>query len=887
MSWLDGISHKLRSVFRPGAHARELEEEVRFHLELEAAQVNDPDAARRRFGNRVWYAEETRRMTWLRVVDRARQDVGSAWRSLTRAPAVTAVVAGTLAVGIGANAAAFTLLDALYLKPPGGVSDPGSLRRYWFKNFKSGTGVPFTAENVNYPVYRLVAEAGGQASNTALFSTDWSLRQGKGFTGPKLRAVYASANYFPVLGVHPELGRFYTPAEDQLGAGAQVAVVSHAFWKRRLDGARPAPGQVIEIGPRSYQVIGVMDPAFTGLDLQAADVWIPLATYPMPSWMTGSWWEHTDLYDFRMVQRQAPGVAEATLEGRITTLVRNYNREAYPRHPDTLMTVRTGGIIEARGPGEPGQDLLITTRLAGVAAIVLLIALANVINLMLSRAVERGREIALRLALGLSRGRLIWILTLETLLVALMAGAASMAVGWVGGGLLRKLILPDIEWVGSALGWRVALFTIGVAIACGAIAGILPAIQASRPVLNDALKAGRQAGGRHRSRLRDSLVVLQAALSMTLLVGAALFVKSLKNVEALDIGFDAPRLVFGELEFEQGTRPDAATADPVLRGVAARLRGRPGIAAVARASVTPMRAFRVENFFAGSDSTASLRPTPFVVDVSPEYFAAAGLRILKGRAFPGADGDSGPADVVVNEAMARQVWPGKDPVGQCMYFKQRNTPCRTVVGVVETSRVFGLIEHEPGPQYYLPLGASERAGWNLVVRTTPGGTQAASAELRNELRAAFPKALATVTPMTTYLEPEYRPWRLGATLFTLFGLLALLVALVGIYSTVSYGVSQRTHEFGVRMALGAVVGDVVRQVVGEGVRVVAVGVLVGVALALAQGRLVAALLYGIKPGNTGVLLIVSATLLAVAAVAAMLPAWRAARVDPATVLRAD
>jgi len=186
MSWLDGVSHKLRNVFRPGAHARELEEEVRFHLELEAAQVNDPDAARRRFGNRVWYAEETRRMTWLRVVDRARQDVGSAWRSLTRAPAVTAVVAGTLAIGIGANAAAFTLLDALYLKPPGGVSDPGSLRRYWFKHFNSGTGVPFTAQHLNYPMFRLIAGAGGHRENAVLFATDWSLRLGKGFSGPCL-----------------------------------------------------------------------------------------------------------------------------------------------------------------------------------------------------------------------------------------------------------------------------------------------------------------------------------------------------------------------------------------------------------------------------------------------------------------------------------------------------------------------------------------------------------------------------------------------------------------------------------------------------------------------------------------------------------------------------
>jgi predicted permease len=388
------------------------------------------------------------------------------------------------------------------------------------------------------------------------------------------------------------------------------------------------------------------------------------------------------------------------------------------------------------------------------------------------------------------------------------------------------------------------------------------------------------------------LLIAQAALSVVLLVGAALFIRSLDNVQSLDIGFDSDRLVFGGVQFAEGEAPPRPVFAATMRDVALRLRGRPGIEAVARTAMEPMQGIGFHDFFVGTDSAGSFgRLQPTASSVTPSFFQAVGLRIVRGRGFSGDDADGAPAEVVVNERMASLVWPGRDPLGQCMRFGSRMDPCYTVVGVVETARRSSVIETELHAQYYVPLGndPGQRLprGGTLVVRARAAGALSAARELQAELRRAFPAAEAVVTPMTENLEPEYRPWRLGATLFTGLGLLAMVVAMLGVYSTMSYAVTQRTHEFGVRVALGARVGDVVRQVIGEGLRTVATGVALGIVLALAMGRLVSALLYGVAPRDPTVLALVSVVLLGVAGLAALVPAWRAARADPVTALRSD
>jgi putative ABC transport system permease protein len=365
-----------------------------------------------------------------------------------------------------------------------------------------------------------------------------------------------------------------------------------------------------------------------------------------------------------------------------------------------------------------------------------------------------------------------------------------------------------------------------------------------------------------------------------LLVGAGLFVRSLHNVRALDIGFDADRLYFGDVAFDEGAAPPAAVQVAALRDAAERLRARPGVQAVARTSMQPMQGFSFLRMYRDADTIPG-RQMPTMAAVTPSFFEAAGIRFLAGRTFAGG-GDGAAAEVVVNRAMADFLWPGRQALGQCLRFGQRTNPCYVVVGVVETVRRSSVIEDAPKPQYYLPLGHMPSEGWRgptIVVRTSdePGAGAAAAAELRATLRAAFPGAHVTVTPMTENLEPEYRPWRLGARLFTGVGLLALAVALVGMYSTVSYGVTQRMREYSVRVALGARVADVVRHVMAQGLRAAALGVALGAALALAAGRLVASLLYGVAPGDPVVLGGVAALLLAGAAAAAIVPAWRAAR----------
>lgn len=386
--------------------------------------------------------------------------------------------------------------------------------------------------------------------------------------------------------------------------------------------------------------------------------------------------------------------------------------------------------------------------------------------------------------------------------------------------------------------------------------------------------------------------MLQAALSVLLLAGAGLFIRSLQNVRGLDIGYDAGQLLFGEVQFEDGMSPPEPVIGATMRDVAARLTREPGIEAVARAGIRPMWGISFGEFYWDNDSSSSLgERVPAMSVVSPSFFRTAGIRLLRGEGFSGGDDASGPPEAVVNEATAAMLWPGRDALGECLRFKHsRESPCYKVVGVVEGVRRMRVIERDVAAQFYLPLGNVPWSGWTgavIVVRAHTRGSATASAALTAALRRAFPTAEATATPMSESLEPQYRPWKLGATLFTAFGLLALVVAVVGIYSTVSYSVSQRTHEFGVRAALGARLTDVLRHVIGGGLRAVAIGVAIGVALTIGAGRLIASLLYDVEPSDPTVLVLVSVALLTVPALAALTPAWRAARVDPVTALKAE
>lgn len=888
MSWLDGLRHRVRTLLRHRAHEQDLADEMRFHAELDTLQTGDPQHAAVRFGNVTHYREEVRRLTWYGWLDPVRQDVTYAWRSMRRTPGFTLTVVLTLALGIGINAATFAVLDLLYLHQPAGIEQPGAVRRFHIEHFNTGDGVPFTSMSVNYPMYRELTAAVGDSAAVALYTTDFALRMGTHPRDPRIRGVYASANYFGILGVRAALGRVYGSDEDRLGRGGPVAVVSDRFWRAHFAADSGVIGRVVDVEGVKYTVIGVFDAAFTGLDLQAVDVWMPLSTIPVPSWVSGPWWQEPNIYRFQTLYRLDPSISEPAIAKRATERMRAFNRRTRSTRPDTLMNVIPGPLNEARGPAKPGAELLISSRLSGVALVVLLIACANVVNLLLARAVRRRHEFSVRLMLGVSRFRLVRMMTVEALLLALVALIpALLAAAW-GGAVLRALLLPQVEWYVGALTWRAALAAMAVALGAGLVAGIIPAVQASRPDLGGAFKASPNAAVSHRSRLRSALIVVQAALTLVLLTGSALFVRSLSNVQSIDIGFDAARLVYGRVEFARGEDPPASVMDAALRTISARLSGQGAIASASLMRLEPMQGISWVEFFTATDSVGTFEQrAPTVSMVSPSFFTTVGMQLLRGRTFGGSDAGSAPPEVIVNDAMARRLWPNTDAIGQCLYIKSRTLPCHTVVGVVENARQSSVVE-DATYQFYLPLGSVGAAKYGSVIAIrTRGPTGPIIGELRRALHEAFPSGEPVVHAMLENLEQEYRPWKLGATLFTVFGMLALVVALIGIYGTVSYTVAQRTHELGIRIALGAQLRDVVRQVIGDGVRTVLAGTLIGVALALLAGRLVAAMLYGVAANDAITIAAVAASLLASAVIASLVPAMRATRVDPMTALRSE
>jgi putative ABC transport system permease protein len=885
MSWLDGLRHKLRTVLRPGEYEREIREELQAHRELLTANSHQP------IRQQTYHIEEARRMTWLSFLDTVRQDAGYAWRSIRRTPGVSAMIVITLALGIGVNGAVFNVLDQLYLRNPAGIENPEGLRRIWTRHTRTGGGPPIYSRAMSYPQFRIAAEHWGDTAKIAVTIQRSDLKLGGRRDGVSTNILFASANYFTVLGVRPARGRFFTAGEAQPGSNSNVLVVSHRYWQTALAGDESIIGRRIKLNTQDWEVIGVAPEGFDGIDMRADQTWAPLGGLlgqTGTQYETGSIWTSPRRITFHPIARLSPGQNTVDFERRVTAAMRDANKGFYGPQADTLSTLHVGGVIESRGPAAPRQEETIITRLQAVAFLVLLIAVANVVNLLLSRAVSRKREIAVRLALGISRARLIRLITIESVALAVLAAVAALAAAWWGGSLLRAMLMADITFVQPAIHAHVIWITLVSAIACGVVAGVIPAVQYSRPQLTHDLKDGNRGTGRQRSRLRNGLVMGQAALSVTLLVGAALLLRTMRNVEGLDIGFNANEVFYAQMAYDPGGAPPIQDRVARFAELEAQVKGRNGIAAVGRTAMLPMGGFSFWSFWFGSDSSHSLmKEEPVAYGVASTFFSAAGIPLLSGRVFD--DGEAGASQVVVNEAFAKLIWPGEDAIGQCLRFDKNDAPCSTVVGVVATARRSEVIER-PRPQFYIPLGTKRTEGWPatiLVVRTAPGAREAAEREVSAMLKQALPMGYPVIRPMTEILEPKYRSYRLSAKLFTGVGILALLVALVGIYSTVSYSVGQRAHEFGVRMALGAHVKDVLNQVVGEGTRVVAMGIGIGVLLAALSTRLIASMLYGVEATDVSALILAAAILLLTAVVASAIPAWRASRADPVKALRGD
>ncbi|MDQ3951063.1 MAG: FtsX-like permease family protein [Gemmatimonadota bacterium] len=621
---------------------------------------------------------------------------------------------------------------------------------------------------------------------------------------------------------------------------------------------------------------------------------MPITTYAAAEGSGSNATNYFTAYNWGWVQilvRRKPGVSLARASADVSEAhLRSWNaqRTTEPSLAPAEIA-RPSAIVSAvklgAGP-EPSLEARTALWVTGVAAIVLLIACANVANLFLARALKRRREIAVRLALGVSRRRLVTQTLTESLVLSLIGGGAGLLVAHWGGAAIRRLLITR---QGASLDvftdWRTLGVAIGIAIAAGLLTGLAPALLSVRGDLARSLKAGAREGTYQRSRTRVALLVTQAALSVVLLVGAGLFVKSLANVRAMRMGYDAEPVLLATRHL-RGTQLDDSARVALRRSLLETAQAFPGVEYATWVSSVPFWSTSTTNLFvAGIDSVRALGQFRYQM-ATTDYFRAMGTRIVRGRGFTPDDRAGAPRIAVVSDAMAKALWPGRDPIGQCMRVFADTMPCTTVVGVAEDMVQEALSEMRY--HYYLPIEQSRPAGGHSLLIRMRGDPALQAERVRKALQAVMPgQSYVTVRPLRELVDGTRRSWQLGATMFVAFGVLALAVAAVGLYGVIGYNVTQRTHELGVRVALGAQSGDILRLVAGQGVRFALAGVAVGTALALVGSRWLQPLLFEQSATDPVIYGLVGAVLLLVALAASAVPAVRAAKADPNAALRAE
>ena len=807
------------------------------------------------------------------------QDLRYAMRTLARSPGLTLAAVLTLGLGIGANTAMFGVVDRLFFRPPAHVADPDRVVRINVTTRERyGT---FTTVIGTYPRYADFRDHARSLAAVAAYG-DGSFSLGLGPQAERIKGKLVTASFFSLLGVRPLLGRFFGADEDSLGNPAHVAVISREFWKRRFREDRAVLGSTLQLGRSGYTVIGVAPQDFAGIDFDVPDVWVPLTAAAPELHGPDALTQH-NFWLRGVIARLRPGVNPAQVTAEGTAIYRT----RFQQTGDSTGVVSLGSVHDTAGSGR-NSDVTLSVWLAAMCGLVLLIACANVANLLLARAVRRKREIAVRVALGASRGRLARQLLAESaVLTVLGSGAALLVTLWVGP-VLRAALLPQAA-AGSVLDIRVLLFTSLVVLGTAVLAGLAPAYEASAPDLSSALKSGEREGRIRRSAARTCLLVSQVALTVVLLTGAGLFVTSLHRVEGLRLGFDADRLIVVSVDLEAlGYKRAAINA--LYGQMRERVRALPGVTSASLSMGMPFRwSYAVSLSVPGLDSLPSVTSGgPYVAAVTPEYFHTMGTAVRRGRALASTDKAGAQRVAVVNETMAQLYWPGADPIGKCLRVGGSARPCSEVIGVVEDARR-GSVTEEVVVQYFIPLAQADSVvNWPITALLVRTGRDANDllGPVRREIQATSAELpYPTVDPMPRMFASQLRHWRVGSAFLSLFGALGLLLAAIGLYGVLSYVVSQRIQEMGIRIALGAGRREILELVMGQALRVTVWGVVLGVAGALAAGRAIASLLYGVTPHDPLVLSVVIVILGAVAAVASYLPARRATKVDPMVALR--
>jgi putative ABC transport system permease protein len=817
------------------------------------------------------------------------QDLRYGTRLLVKSPGFTLVAALSLALGIGANTTIFTLVNAVLLNPLP-VEDPSQLVSVWTTDERNQAGALgfLQVSPMNYKDLRDKNEVfSGLAGHTGL---PLNITGGTG-EPQQVFGEIVTGNYFGVLGAKPAIGRGFVPDEDQTPGAKLVCVVGYGEWQKRFGGDPSIVGRTISLNGQQFTVVGVMPKGFKGTNaIGAPAVWVPYMSYPQTT--TGFFLElirpdQRRGLVFNVTGRLKPGVSVRQAEANLKTIARQLEQE-YPNDNKgrnvTLVPLAQATI----NPGFRGNIVAAGGLLMTIVALVLLIACANVANLLLARASARQREIAVRLSLGATRTQLIRQLLTEGTLLALVGGAAGLMLAYWAQNVLWSFRPPFLQADAIDIhpDARVLLFTLAVALATGVLFGLAPAIQASRPDLVVELKEKTSAptGSRSPFSLRNILVAAQIALSLIALIGAGLFLRSLQNAQKINPGFDVERLA--TLSFDLGAQGyTEERGRQFQQRVLERAASVPGVQSATLASTVPLFAggFARTVFLEGQDTSDRRSGRLVQITVaSSHYLETLGIPLLRGRATSDIDQPNTPSAVVINETMAKRFWPDQDAIGKRFkFFGQDNF--QQVVGIAKDSK-YNFIGEDPTPYIYQATTQVYQPQLSLFVRAA--NAQALIGTVRGEVQQ-FDRNLPLTGVFTLDEIFDQSLWapRMGAWLLAVFAGLSLVLAVIGIYGVMAYSVSQRTRELGIRMALGASRGDVVRLVVVQGLRLTITGVVIGLAVSLAVTRLVSTLLFNVSPTDLVTFIAVPALLALAALGASYLPAVRATRIDPIIALR--
>ena len=868
---------------------RDLDEELEFHLDMRATELTathglTPDDARREalreFGD-VDYTRRycvdldtrsermTRRTEWLEDLS---QDLRQGWRVLRKSPGFTAVALVTLALGIGATTAMYSVLErTLLIRLP--YAEPDRLVRVYGRNTGNPRGQIAAGDAVDFRA--------GQHSFTGLAAFAHSSYTYTGGAEPRMfPGLRVSPNIFDVLGTRPTLGRTFAPTEDQ-PATAAVVVISHRAWLEAFGGDASIIRRTIILNDRPRTVIGVMPPDFFTED-RGIDVWAPLD-------LSGLLADVNRARKYRflgMIGRLNPDVTLERAVSDLAAIARRLERE----YPESNTGYSVAGMpVHEWLVGGVRTPLLVLT---GAAAMVLLIACANVASLLVTRTIARRQELGIRSALGAGRGRIVRQLLTESTLLALAGGALGFAVAYVGARALGSVAGSQFAaaFPGRPLDPAVLIVAVATALATVMLFGVGPAFAGSRLDLREAIHEGVRAstGGRARYRARSALVAAQAALAVVLLVGAGLLIRSLYQLQQVQLGFEVSHLLTFRISLPGGKYDSRERGNQFFEELQARLRALPGIDAAASTGIMPLRG--------GASASLAIRGRPVpegrlpeigYVSVSRGYFETMRIPLRQGRLFDARDHAASTPVVVVGESVAKQHWPNGDAVGAYVRLGPNPAdPWAEVIGVVGDVRQFGPAS-DARPTVYSFALQDYWDGRDVMVRAR-GEAAAIASSVRDVVRQLDPNLpLVRMRTMDEVAGEVLAQRRLSMTLMSVFAALALVLAAVGLYGVMSYVVTARTREFGVRMALGAPRAAVLRLVVRQGLLTVVAGLAVGLAGAVAATRLLAGLLFGVKPLDPLTFGAVPAVLLVVALVACWLPARRATRVDPMAALRTD